>query len=205
MSDTTWCGGADHEPFQHGPLRRRARWWEERYPFREPADMIVPVTITLTDDEIDRAERRANMIMKADVSRGWTMYFQPGGGETRLDVNIRGCGAELAASRATGLKIDWSYLPATYRRRDKRPDMGKRTEVRNARKSPGLLWASETDPVSRVFLLVTGMMPTFQVHGWLEGTDLMEPLNWRDKPRVRYPGYFADSIDLNCLPLPPDA
>lgn len=132
------------------------------------------------------------------------MYFDPGG-EDRLSVNIRGFGAELAASYASGLAVNWDYLPSHYRRARKPPDLGRRTEVRNARSHRGRLWASKHDPISRVFLLVTGIMPSFRVRGWLEGAELKVPERHLEPPAVRYEGYFAEPDELNPLPLPEDA
>lgn len=202
----TWCGANDHAPFEHEALGRRLRWWNERYPFREPLDTRRHGTIiTLIPREIERAGKRASKIVTEDISRGYRQYFDPGTGESRMDINIRGFGAELAGRRATNLELHWNYLPRSYRRRDKAADLGQRTEVRNARRAHGRLFANDHDPIDRVFLLVTGSMPTFDVRGWIEGVDLMVPEHWFEPPDVRYAGFFVDAADLNPLPLPEDA
>jgi hypothetical protein len=133
------------------------------------------------------------------------MYFDPGGGEDRMDVNVRGFAAELAAHRVTGAVLNWDYLPEDYRRKDKPPDLGRRTEVRNAKSHQGRLWASKADPATNVFLLVTGTVPTFRIRGWVEGSDLKIADRREMPPAVRYPGFFIDALDLNPLPLPEDA
>lgn len=161
--------------------------------------------MTLTADEIRRANERAEVILEEDIGRGYQMYFQPGKGEDRLSVNIRGFGAELAAARVTGLELDWSYLASSYRRSEKRPDLGLRTEVRNAKSADGRLWASRYDHIENVFLLVTGSMPTFTVRGWIEGHELLVPENHLSPPEVRYAGWFMRPEDLNPFPLPEDA
>lgn len=200
----TWCGG-DHPAAQHYALGRRARWWEEEYPFREPLDMASPVVVTLTPDEVKAAEDRARRIVAADDKAGWKTRFTPGGGETQFDVHARGAGAELAARNATGLELHWDMLPPNYRRKNKPHDLGQRTEVRNAKSDYGRLPAHPDEPKKWVFLLVTGGLPVFSVRGWLEGVDLMVPQRWLEPPEVRYADYFADVGDVNPLPLPEDA
>ena len=165
-----------------------------------------PITIDLSDDEYERARKRAEDIVRIDEERGWSMYFTPGGGETRLDVNVRGFGAELAAHRATGLPLNWSYLGRRYKKSQKPPDLGARTEVRNARRRDGLLVAHKGEKPERLYLLVVGEGRRYVVCGWMEGADLMVPARWREPPVVRHEGYFAGQAALRPVAeIPEDA
>lgn len=165
---------------------------------------LEPVVITLTEEEVATAVARAALVVADDTAAGWQVKFDTGD-ETRLGINERGFGAELAAARATGLVWNDAYLPDNYQRKDKPPDIGRRVEVRNAIKPTGCLWADKRERRDWVYLLVTGSLPTYTVVGWLEGRDLMRPDRWREPPAVRYPGYFADQPSLRPLPLPEDA
>ena len=197
----TWCGG-EHRSDQHYILGRRPRWYEETYQFREPGDTRTSGTIiTLTDLEIERAKSRARTVMRDDHEWGFGMRHAPPKGETEFDVKARGFGAELAAHRVTGLELHWEMLTRTYKRKNKPPDLGKRTEVRNSAKQQGPLKAHDTDPTGRIFLLVTGTLPVFDVRGWLEGADLMADDNWFEP----WKDWLAHAADLNALPLPDDA
>lgn len=163
------------------------------------------VKIVLSDDELGRATDRAEHIVDTDVGRGWSMKFDPGG-ETRLEVNVRGFAAELAAHRATGLPLHWGLLDKGYRRREKVPDLGTRTEVRNARRHDGRLVAHPGERKDWLYLLVVGSGHAYIVVGFMEGRDLMVPERWKEPPRVRYEGYFASQESLRPLAeLPGDA
>jgi hypothetical protein len=163
------------------------------------------VVIRLTPGECEIARDRALRVVHVDTKAGWQMKFDPGG-ETRLGVNERGFGAEIAAARATGLPWNDAYLDtAHYKRSDKPPDIGRRTEVRNALRGDGRLVSHKPERTDWVYLLVTGALPIFRVVGWLEGRDLRVPDRWREPPAVKYPGYFASQHELNPLPVPGDA
>lgn len=163
-----------------------------------------PTVIELTDDELSKATARAEHIVSVDTGRGWQVKFNTGS-ETRLDINVRGFAAEIAAARATGLRLNWGLLGDTYRRRDKPPDIGRRTEVRNAVRSNGLLWADPRERRDWTYLLVTGSRRRFVVAGWVEGRELMQTCNWREPPIVRYAGFFLPQSELRPLPMPDDA
>ncbi len=175
-------------------------WIDDREPEREPpAD---PAVVELTDDEYAAAFERAEQIIAFDDAQGWSMKFDPRGGETKFDVNLRGYCGELAAKRVTGLPLHWEYLDAGYRGA-KHVDLGNRTEVRTVlptgrrllRRRPG-------DPVSRVFLLVIGVGRRYRVAGWMEGRDLVVPARRDPDPPS---SWTAREDELRPLPLPPDA
>jgi hypothetical protein len=81
-----------------------------------------------------------------------------------------GFGAELAVSIATGQT--WHMGDA------KRPDVGSRTEVRHTRIGR-FLFAYRKDPTSRLFVLVTGIPPAFEIEGWLPGSEGKAARFWR--------------------------
>jgi hypothetical protein len=164
-----------------------------------------PLVVVLTEEEVGRATARATLIVRTNQARGWRMMFTPVGKETPVDVGARGYGAELAAARATGLPLNWELLGDEYRRRDKAPDLGRRVEVRNARRASGLLAGHPGERRDWVYLLVVGTLPTFTVVGWLEGAELFVPTRWREPPAIPFAGYFAEQRELRPLPLPGDA
>jgi len=173
----------------------------EPYPWT-PAPEI---WVELDDNEREMVETHAKKVVEMDIAAGLKMYFSPGGGESRLDVNIRGYGAEFAASKWTGLP--WNHRlfnPRTYRRDQKTHDIGRRVEVKNAIHQNGRLACSSDDP-ERVHLLLVGDMPRFRICGWMEGIDLHVPGRRQEPPAVRYAAYFARQADLKPMPLPDDA
>ncbi len=132
------------------------------------------------------------------------MYFDPGGGESRLDVNVRGFAAEIAAARATGLPLNEELLDVTtYRREDKPSDIGRRTEVRSTRSPMGPLYVYEGDPVrDRLALLVTGARRVFTIVGWISMRDAKDKNRWCTD--LRYPAFVTEQYDLRPLPMPED-
>lgn len=164
-----------------------------------------PVRVSLTEVEWTLALRRAERIVRIDADRGWRMKFEPVG-ETQVDVHARGFAAELAAHRVTGLELHWDLLERDYRRRDKPPDLGQRTEVRNARRRDGRLVAHPGERSEYLYLLVTGEGREYLVVGFMEGVELMIPRRWEEPPRVQYAGWFATQRSLAPIAeLPVDA
>jgi hypothetical protein len=99
-----------------------------------------------------------------------------GYGDDPLGVDIDAAGAELAASKATGLR--WNM---TCGFNLSEPDLGHGTEVRHTRRDDGGLIVRPKDPSGRVFLLVTGTLPRYRVVGHLAGVDAMrDEFRWED-------------------------
>jgi hypothetical protein len=188
-----YAGACDHPPLRADEAHASFT------PYAPPFAVV-----HLSDEEVAMAHARAESIVATDSERGWRMKFNPRG-ESRLQVNERGFAAELAASRATGLKLNWTKLGKGYRSRDKLPDIGERVEVRNARRGNGRLVAHPGERKDWAYLLVTGEGRTFVVVGWMEGRALIVPARWEEPPKVQYNGYFAAQHDLHPLPLPADA
>lgn len=129
------------------------------------------------------------------------MYFQPGYGESRLDVNERGFAAELVASRLTGLPRNGKRLGADYKRRDKPHDIGERTEVRNQRDHAGPLYVYEADARHHLALLLTGHgRKAYVMRGWIDVADARRDEWWNES--LRQPCWSVSQADLQPLPLP---
>jgi hypothetical protein len=164
------------------------------------------VWVELDEDERDMIEARAKIVVEEDIAAGYKMKFDSPTGETRLEINIRGFGAELAASKATGLRWNHELLDTKTYAGDKPADIGRRVEVKNALSQSGRLPGFKGEPIERVYLLVVGDMPRFRVVGWMEGVDLHRPERWVEpKGRIKYAAFFAAQGDLRRLPLPSDA
>ena len=195
-------GACDHPPIQSGDPRMPGEL------LMDAAEATAPAfaEVELTEAGWSSAGEHATEAIAAAKRYGYSMKFQPAGGETVHQVNHRGYAAELCGSAATGLGLRWEILKRGYRRRDKRPDLGARTDVRNARKPDGRLW-TDGDRVDWVYLSVVGPVAprTFLVKGWLEGRELMVPERWEVPPKVLYPAWFADQRELHPLPMPEDA
>ena len=164
-----------------------------------------PVRVILSDAEVQRARVHAIEVEDNAHSKGMHMKFDPTG-ESTIDVKARGFAAEIAAHRVTGLPLHWSLLSKGYRRADKEPDIGQRTEVRNAQRLDGRLVAYPGERKDYLYMLVVGEDRRYIVVGFLEGRDLIVKRRYEEPPKVRYPGYFASQSDLRPLAeLPADA
>lgn len=158
------------------------------------------VRYTLTAAEMQEARQRAERIVADDTRAGWKMKFDPGSGEDRLAVNVRGFAAEIAAARVTGLHWNDEFLADGYAGTDKRPDLGRRTEVRNALRANGRLFSYQNDRDEWDYLLVTGAGPEFVVAGWMPGAELRRADHWREPPEVRLAAYAVEQRQLRPLP-----
>lgn len=130
------------------------------------------VRITLTPEQhLEGAqegyERQVNAIeqdlrSKHDATSAW-------------EGHIEGACAELAASIVTGLP--WTGKGIRHRRgwpKDTSPDLGAATEVRWERPKYRqlLTWSPSTDYEERFYVLVVGLVPTFEVIGYARGCDM---------------------------------
>jgi hypothetical protein len=157
-----------------------------------------------TDSEMDHARQLAERIVGDDVARGWKMYFQPGRGEDRMAVNVRGFLAEMIAARLTGLPRNENLLGAHYRRSSKPQDIGRSVEVRNQRNHKGPLYVYKTDPAHHLALLVTGSgRGPYVLRGWIP-VAIAQDGRFHDES-LKYPAFAVPQADLTPMPLPPDA
>jgi hypothetical protein len=158
---------------------------------------------TLTPDEMDMILEHVRAIKGYNDHEGYPDTW-PIGGESDFEIKFRGYAAEYVASKLTGLPWRKTMFGSGFKER-KACDIGQRTEVRNAKKTNGRLGGfnpKKHDDPRYVYLLVTGLPPTFWVRGWLEGTELAEmPMDYS----VPSPARFARIDQLHEMPLPEDA
>jgi hypothetical protein len=129
------------------------------------------------------------------------------GHESQLDDLCRGFGAELAAAAVTGLELcPWILLPPGYRRQDKTPDIGRRTDVKSVARQSDLLAPrfddAEYGRFNWYFLKVSGRFPSYCVEGWVQGHEVMDEAH---KDPTGWERYLVENWELHPLPLPPDA
>jgi len=84
-------------------------------------------------------------------------------------TNIEGAGAELAGSQLTGLA--WNALRAKLRGL---ADLGDDVEVRWTHHDAGGLLFRPDDEPDRRYILVTGALPAYVLHGWLYGHEVLD-------------------------------
>jgi hypothetical protein len=153
-----------------------------------------------TQQEWDRAYRRAAKIIRENDERGWKTKFTPSEGE--LNAKARGIMSEIVAARLTGLDHNLTFLRSGYRRSRKKADIGSNVEVRNTKHHDGDLALYDNDPDSRIALLVTGIDP-FVLRGWIRVKDGRLRNLYRAKPAPER--WLVPQAMLHPLPLPDDA
>lgn len=109
------------------------------------------------------------------------------------DEHVEGAAGELAAAKALG--IYWDGSVDTY----KRPDVGP-YQVRTRPRHDFDLIVRNGDADDEYFLLVTGQMPHYRVHGVILARDAKRP-EWLKSYNNRTPAYFVPQENL--LPLRP--
>jgi hypothetical protein len=111
--------------------------------------------------------------------------------EERLATDINGAAAELAASKATGLRwlMSCSGEPG---------DLEGEVEVRCTSHEHGGLIVRERDRDGRIVLLVVGKIPTFRIVGWKRTEEARrEEFRWRESwlvPQARLTPFTASKI-----------
>ena len=103
-------------------------------------------------------------------------------------VHIEGAGGELAVAKA--LDMYWDGSVNTFKRADL-PGIQVRTALTHKN-----LIVRPADAPDEVFVLVTGQMPDYQVHGRLRGSDAMQP-QFLSGVGGRPPAYFVPPSKLN--------
>jgi hypothetical protein len=95
--------------------------------------------------------------------------------------------AEFAAAEALGRV----WAGDIYKRK-KTIDIPPDIEVRwTKHEDDGHLLVYNEDDATRRYVLVTGYLPAFRVHGWIDGNDAKRPEFLRPLRRGRPPGYFV--------------
>lgn len=156
--------------------------------------------IELTAEQLERARRVARDV--AAKFAGGTERTMRYAAERPIDeIQDDAFPAELAVSIATGQIWNW--------RDPKLPDVGKRTEVRQTRAGRHLILYRKTDRKpdypSRLYVLVVGVPPAFEILGWLRGSDGMRAIYWRERgASVRAPSFWIPASDLRPVASFPD-
>jgi hypothetical protein len=96
--------------------------------------------------------------------------------EERPARDIDGAGAEIAASKATGLR--WCMSCGADLRQS---DLEGGVEVRSTTRDRGGLIVRRRDRGDRIALLVVGSVPTFRIAGWARIEDArLDEFKWQD-------------------------
>jgi hypothetical protein len=99
------------------------------------------------------------------------------------DLQIEGAGGELAVAKA--LNVYWDGSVNTLRA----PDLsGIQVRTRSQRDYDLIVWPD--DSPDDLYVLVTGQMPEYRIHGWIRGSDAMQD-RWLKEHGDRPPAYFV--------------
>lgn len=162
--------------------------------------------VILTAGQVAQVRSMAAAVHERARARGWQHKWPLRPGQDPIGYQVDAFAAELAASLRTGLPWHAGVLGTDYRRSDKRPDLGRRTEVRSSTNPNGGLWSHpDNDRDEWLYLFVVGRCPDLVVVGWVEGRDLRVPRHWHDGIRGGPSGWRMDPRDLRPLPVPEDA
>jgi len=118
----------------------------------------------------------------ADPDRGWQNH-------------VEGACGEAAYALARGLPVELTI--GTFRQQ---ADFGDKCEVRTRSKHHYDLIVRRDDDPQKYYVLVTGVAPTYRVHGWISGADARRP-DWVRAYGSREPAWFVPQRALH--PFPP--
>jgi hypothetical protein len=136
----------------------------------------VSVVVTLNPVEVEVAVVVGTARAKISRKSGFEDRSHVADAEERLNRDIDGAGAEIAASKATGLR--WSMSCGVDLRQ---PDLEGGVEVRSTTRDRGGLIVRRRDRGDRIALLVVGSVPTFRIAGWARIEDARrDEFKWRD-------------------------
>lgn len=97
------------------------------------------------------------------------------GGDKEWTEEVESSCAELVVAKALGLYWDGSV--DTYKRADIEV-LSQGIQVRHTRQPRGRLIIRPRDPEFEYYVLVTGKLPNFVVHGWIFGKDARQDKWW---------------------------
>lgn len=148
-----------------------------------------PVKVTLTVAEARMAaavgvERRIQSVLAGDKQRH--------GATDTWTLNIDGALGELAAAKALGI-----FWPASVNTYHTTGDLGPGLEVRTAGKPDYGLVIRDADPEGK-YILVTGEMPVYLVHGWAFRSDV-KPEHRRELGNGRPAPFIIPQVELRDL------
>lgn len=110
--------------------------------------------------------------------------------------DIESSGAECAVAKAINqhwnmvIQRDLSETP---------PDVGTNVQVRWTPHTDGHLPVYKRDKDSDRFYFVTGKLPTFQVVGWILGSDAKQPGFWRERTPRGTPAWWVKQEALSMV------
>lgn len=151
--------------------------------------------VTLTPEEmlqasVTGARRRILALEQGRKDRyGW-------GNMDYWGIDIEGCLAELAAAKAMGLY--WGGISDSAR--DEGDING--IEVRSTKYKKGSLILHPDDPDERVFILVVGAAPEYNVAGWIRAKHGKKDKWWQERQKGR-PCYFVPQDALKDVSTTP--
>lgn len=150
--------------------------------------MPTPVTIRLTPAELKLA---AQMGCMRQISNLYKDRRDAYGCPLTIgwQVHIEGCAGELAVAKHLNLFWNGNFENLNA------DDVG-RFQVRTADSHNRRLILHDKDQDDRIFILVTGMSPSFLIQGWIRAADGKQSRYWTD-PAGGRPAYFVPKGDLN--------
>ena len=110
--------------------------------------------------------------------------------ENLWDLNIRGALGEFAFSKALG--IPYEFRLNVF----KGPDFGKTGQVKTLMEHWYDLTIRSDARDEDHYVLVTGIGPTFQVHGWYLAGEAKKHAEWIKDPEHRGPAFFVPQKSL---------
>ena len=103
----------------------------------------------------------------------------------RLLKDISGACGELAVAKA--INRYWAPSVNTFHNK---PDIEPNIEVRSTARAENCLIVRDNDPEDRYYFLVIGEPPTFQILGYMKGSDAKRD-EWRRNPHGHRPAWFV--------------
>jgi hypothetical protein len=146
--------------------------------------------VVLTSDELNEARKvgllRQSEALKAGLKDKHGM--SPADGER---LHIQGAAGELVVSKFFGLP--WAGSINTFK---SVADLDEAIEIRTRTQHWHDLIVRADDDPDRVYILVTGAGPEFQVHGWIRGKDAQRPEWWKNHGGREW-AWFVPSSSLD--------
>jgi hypothetical protein len=152
--------------------------------------MIAPVDIRLTKAEIFMAMEVGGLRNACSL---WDDRKDVAGiTDAGWNVHIEGAGGEIAAAKSLN-----RYWAATVNNFD-RPDIEPDIQVRTRSKHEYELLIRPKDADAERFVLVTGRLPNYRIHGWIVGRDAKRD-DWVQRHGNRDPAFFVPQSELHSL------
>ena len=140
------------------------------------------IEVTLEYYEVAQAAHVGRLRNLSAMSRGYETKM-PG---REWQAHIEGACGEIAVAKAAGKY--WGGSINTFKDGGDIASTG--WEVRTRSSHDHDLIIRDNDPDGRVFILVTGLSPTFRIHGWIKSEDAKRE-EWRKDFGGHGPAYFV--------------